>query len=95
MDKAWLMPAKFGYIIQVNLAGAMQDHDFWDWCYANLKGKVHLLHGTGGCTLLNDPKDPKNDERTNKFHTFQYDKSVRIVVVEDPEDAMMLKLAWA
>lgn len=88
------MPPKSGYIIVVSLNGVMKGSDFWEWCYANLKGKVHLFHGTGGCTLLNDPKDANNDKRTNKFHLFSYPLGSRVVVVEDADDAMMLKLAW-
>lgn len=89
-DPKWREPPNQAYILVLKLNDA-DAHDFWDWCYGNCKAKV-IATGDRASIVLDQSE--RNDNRTHKYHNFSYGDDTMVVLIENAEDAMLIKLTW-
>jgi hypothetical protein len=91
-DPKWRDPPNYGHIMVLQIGGYLAQCSFWDWCYATCKSKVIGLSHQASVVL---DHCEINDTRLNKYHAFSYGEDALVVLIENADDAVLIKLTWS
>jgi hypothetical protein len=85
-------------VVGINPKDNIKMLEFSKWCRDNLKGRVHIPETHYGRSILNSDNLPRpKTDYENPYHTFTYGQNREfqiLVLCEDLNDVMKIKLAW-
>lgn len=90
-NPTWRIPPSMAHVLIIDVGSDLFGCEFWEWCYENCKHKVIGLNPGASIVLDNNEV---NNNRDNKFHSFSYGNDKMVVLAEDADDAMLIKLTW-